>query len=170
MQKPMVSVNLYKPAMEEFKMRTFNKTIGIETGKSNSVILKWESWKSDTKESETRKDITTNEKLFLNEEEMFDFIMNNYKVRPTDIELVESALKSIERASKKAWYPLQRLVKAGDKTFSPKIYSVIKNAFISHLARISGFDFTQLLTVNPSKLVQYDPDPTSEEIADLAKV
>lgn len=151
-------------------MRTFNKTIGIEMKENESVLLKWESWKSESAESNDRKDITVNEKLFTDQESMFDFVMNKYKVRPTDQEIVESCLKAIERQSKKAWYPLQRITKSMGKNspFSQKIYSVIKNAFISHLARVSGFDFTQLLTINPAKLEQFDP--TGEEIADLIKV
>jgi len=150
--------------------KTYNKTIGIEVQENGSVTLKWESWKSESIDATERKDITVNEKLFIDQESMFDFVMNKYKVRPTDQEIVESCLKAIERQAKKAWYPLQRITKSmgADSPFSVKIYGVIKNAFISHLARVSGFDFTQLLSINPSKLEQFDP--SGEEVSDLAKV
>lgn len=150
-------------------MKKFNKTTNVSTTEKG-IVLQWESWKAESKESSERKDIMLNEKVFSTEEELIDFITANYKVKPTDIEVVESCLKSIERQAKKAWPCLQRITKSmkSDSPFSEKIYGVIKNAYISYVSRMSGFDFSQLLGINPAKLTQYDPTP--DEVADLAKV
>jgi hypothetical protein len=152
--------------MANVSKRTYNKTIEAKNV-NGKIVLKYESWKSVSETSTDRESITMTEKTFESIEEMCEFIDHKYKIAPTDQEIVEASLKTIEKAAKKAWYPLQRITKTlkADSPFSVKIYQMVKNAYISYLSRKGGFDFSALLNVPVANLSQYDPE--KEEVADL---